>query len=337
MIIGSIKEQNTEETRVSITPAVAEKLTMSGNSVLLEKDIGYRAGFRDKEYLDAGAEFFDSPETIYQKSTLILQILPPSTDLISILTKNQLIAANFRNFETPMTTVNTRLLRLELVPRLSVAQTIDILSAQNTVRGYMAALYALSTSPQIAPQLMTAAASIKAAAALVIGAGVTGLQAASVFKRIGCRVTVLDINEQGRELAKSVGADFIMAPTEQDLNNAINGKSFILAAAAAPNGNAPQIITKEQLSLLPTGAVIIDTTAQNIGIAEDTLNTDRFHFHRNLFFERLAPLTASELWANNMLNLINLIKTPQEEPDLTLNYISPMLYPPVTPLKQTSA
>lgn len=211
------------------------------------------------------------------------------------------------------------------MPRTSVAQSIDILSAQNTVRGYAAALYALAHSSRIAPQLMTAAASLKAASALVIGAGVTGLQAASVFKRQGCRVTILDITPQAEELAKSVGADFSMAQNRDDLAVLLNGKSFILAAAAAPDGNSPQIISKDLLPSLQSGTVIVDTTENNVEIQENRKTTAAYRFYRNPLTERLMPLTASELWANNMYNLISTIAAPGDSFNLNADYIVPML------------
>lgn len=328
MLIGSIKEQNTAETRVSLTPPIVKKLITDGHSVILENDYGTRAGFSDTEYLNAGAYINENTNHIYAKSQIILQILPPTQEKLELLTNGQTIAADFRNFIFAYIPKDLNIIRLELVPRTSIAQSIDILSAQNTIRGYMGALYALYHSSRIAPQLMTAAASIKAATALILGTSITGLQAASVFKRQGCQVTIVDINEKSQELAKSVGAEFAMAPNKETLDELLTNKNFILAAAASPNGNAPQIITTEQLEFVASGAVIIDTTSKNIGIESDIKDTTRYHFYRNLYLERLAPDTASILWANNMYNLISLIVKENNMIDLSLNYISPMVYTP---------
>lgn len=328
MLIGSIKEQDFAETRVSLTPAIVKKLTNSGHSVMLEKDFGLKAGFSDSDYLTAGAEIIENPDNIYMKSQIILQILPPAQEKLELLTNGQVIAADFRNYTFTYIPQDLNIIRLELVPRTSIAQSIDILSAQNTVRGYMGALYALYHSPRIAPQLMTAAASIKAAATLIIGTSVTGLQAASVFKRQGCRVTIVDINEKSKELAQSVGADFAMAPNKEELSNLLTDKNFILSAAATPNGNSPQVITSDQLDVTANGAVIVDTTTHNIGIDSNTNNNRHYHFYRNIYLERLAPDTASVLWANNMYNLISLIVKEKNQIDLSLNYIAPMVYTP---------
>ncbi len=328
MLIGSIKEQTNAETRVSLTPPIIKKLIASGHSIILEKDYGIKSGFSDSEYLNAGALVSNNADEIYAKSQIILQILPPAQEKLELLTNGQTIAADFRNFIFTYIPKDLNIIRLELVPRTSIAQSIDILSAQNTIRGYTGALYALYHSPRIAPQLMTAAASIKAAAALIVGTSVTGLQAASVFKRQGCRVTILDINEKSKELAQSVGADFAMAPNKEALNELLTGKNFILSAAATPNGNSPQVITAEQLNYLAEGAVIVDTTSHNIGLETDTETNMHYHFYRNLYLERLAPDTASVLWANNMYNLITLIAKDNSQIDLSLNYISPMVYTP---------
>lgn len=328
MLIGSIKEQDTAETRVSLTPAIVKKLVDNGHSVILEKNYGLKAGFSDETYLTAGTKLTDNADTIYTSSQIILQILPPAQEKLELLTNGQTIAADFRNCTFSYIPKDLNIIRLELVPRTSIAQSIDILSAQNTVRGYMGALYALYHSPRIAPQMMTAAASIKAAATLIIGTSVTGLQAASVFKRQGCRVTIVDINEKSKELAQSVGADFAMAPNKEDLNQLIADKNFILSAAATPNGNSPQVITADQLDVTANGAVIVDTTTQNIGLESNIENTPHYHFYRNLYLERLAPDTASVLWANNMYNLISLIVKENNQIDLSLNYIAPMVYTP---------
>ncbi len=328
MIIGSIKEQESAETRVAITPSIAQKFISDGHSVILEKQYGEKSGFADKEYLNAGVHISENIQEIYSKAQIILQILPPEQNNLELLTNGQTIAADFRHFTLTFIPKDLNIIRLELVPRTSIAQSIDILSAQSTIRGYMGALYALYHSPRIAPQLMTAAASIKAANALIIGTSVAGLQAASVFKRQGCRVTIVDINEKSKELAKSVGADFAMAANKEELNALLADKNFVLSAAATANGNSPQVITEEQLIHLTNGAVIVDTTAQNIGIMENLAENLHYHFYRNLYMERLAPQTASILWANNMYNLISLIHNQKGYIDLSLNYISPMVYTP---------
>lgn len=332
MIIGSTKEQTPEETRTALTPSVVKKLISAGHTVLVEKTIGLKAGFTDTEYQTAGAQIIKTPEEIYTSAQIILQITAPSAQNLEKLSPHQLVIANFNDIDLTPYQKKAEFIRLETVPRTSVAQSIDVLSTQSTVRGYASALYTLSKSPRIAPQLMTAATSIKAAQALVIGASVTGMQAASVFKKQGCLVTILDINDKAKELAASVGASFAMISTPKELTALITDKNFILAAASSSTGSSPQIIKKNFLSLLKNKAIVVDTTSNNIEIKENSKTTPIFHFYRNIVAERLVPLSASELWANNMYNLISLLKTETGVYVDIPEYLAAMFYPPPKPL-----
>lgn len=325
MIIGSIKEQNPDETRVSLSPNVIQQLVSQGHSIWIERDFGIRAGWTDDAYTAAGANITNSPLPIIQKSQTIIQITPPIPEIIEKIAPHQLLITYFEHQNN--TAHKSQTIHLEKVPRTSVAQSIDVLSSQNTVRGYMAAIYALYHATRIAPQLMTAATSIKAATALVIGASITGLQAASVLKRVGCHVTILDINKEAEQLAKSVGAIFTTADSSQDIVNIIKNKDFIIGAASTSNKPAPQILTQSQLENIITHPVIIDTTDANI---EGLQSSPRYSFYRNLHFERLAPQTASILWANNILNLLNLIYNSKKF-DFSQDYIKAIYERPEQP------
>lgn len=325
MIIGAIKEINKTETRCALTPNVVKTLTQLGHKIILQKDIGIKSSFNNNEYINAGAILDLFPENIYTQSHILLQISPPKPETINLLNNKQLLISDFNQFDFTTIISNPQILRLEKIPRTSNAQTIDILSSQHTVRGYMGALHALYHSMRIAPQLITASTSIKPTSALVIGSSITGLQAATVFKRQGCKVTILDINENNKELAQSVGATFSIAKTKQDLIALIKDKNFILSAASS-NTSSPTILYDDLLKYITSYPVIIDTTSNNIEITKNKQITSKYHFYRNLQFEKLAPTTASELWANNMLNLLKTIITPNNQIDLSTDYISPMIY-----------
>lgn len=325
MIIGSIKEHNNLETRCALTPNVVKQLSRLGHQVLLQENIGIKSNFSNKSYIDSGAKLYKNPENIYNQTQIILQISPPKNELIKLLNINQLLISDFSLFNFTKINPKPQILRLEKVPRISVAQSIDILSSQHTIRGYMGAMYGLFHSKCIAPQLTTASTSLKPTTALIIGASITGLQASTIFKRQGCKVTILDINENNKELVHSVGAIFTSANTKQDLITLIKDKNFILSAASS-NTNSPTIIYNELLNHLNSNPVIIDTTANNIETSKNKQITTKYQFYRNLNFETLAPVTSSELWANNMLNLLNLIITPNNKLDFSTDYISQMLY-----------
>jgi len=322
MIIGSIKEREHSETRAALTPIVVQKLVAMGHTVVLEKHIGKLSGYTDSEYIKSGTQILNSAQEVYSKAQIILQILPPPPSLTKNLTSKQILIADFNEITSSKYSTKAKILRLERVPRTSVAQSIDILSSQSTVRGYMGALYALYHAERIAPQIMTAAASLKAASALVVGASLTGLQASSYLKKAGCRVTLSDINPQNKDLAASVGANFSSASSFDEITALLKNKDFIFTAASTSKKSL-SIITREMFPFIKPHTVVIDTTATNIDIKENVSN-HHFYFHRNRYFERLAPQTATELWANNMLHLLQII-SPENHLNLTDNRIIPML------------
>lgn len=325
MIISSIKEKDNNETRISLTPSIVNKLKNEGHTVILEKNYGQRAGYKDEEYLKVGAIISRSVEEICTQSDILTQIAPPDSQLLSLRNKEQLIIADFKKDLSYKHLPNIKYLHIEKIPRSSVAQSIDIQSTQATIRGYAGALHSLTASSHIAPQLMTGAATTKACTALVIGASITGLQAAAVFKRQGCIVTISDINEQAEELAKSIGVSFIKTEKSEEIRKTLADKNFILTAASSPTGNAPQIIGKEDLRHINSGTIIYDTTENNIDISENNKKTKDYKFYRNSTAERLFPATASILWANSIYNLIKLIITEEDEYDLSLPYIAPTI------------
>ena len=329
MIIGSLKEHTAEETRVSLTPSVVKRLVNEGFTILLEKDYGTNAGFSDKEYSNSGAKIALSPANILRDSQIILQISPPSPTMLKKLTSSHILIADFSSLPAPNAFQQAVYIRLEKVPRTSAAQNIDIISAQKTVRGYAAALHSLAKSSKMAPQLTTAAASIKPASALIFGAGVTGLQAASVFKKQGCRITIADINPEARELAQSVGAAFVLFSTPPDILPVLKMADFILASAQTSSGAAPVLLNKKDLSAVPSGCIIVDTTPNNINIPTNRYSNSGYHFYRLLFAERAIPTTASELWAGNMYNLLHRIINPDKQINLPGDLPAAMLCPPL--------
>jgi NAD/NADP transhydrogenase alpha subunit len=313
MIIGSLKEQSKDETRISLTPEVTQKLIAKGHAVLLEKGYGKTLYISDTAYLNTGAKVLETTDEILSKSEIIIQINPQQIQPKQLKTC-KLIIADFTDSHTNFAPVKE--LHLELVPRISVAQPIDILSAQSIVKGYMAAIYALYHAKRIAPQLITGATTIKPIKALVIGAGTTGLEIAAFLKKSGCKVTIADIREEAKNLAASVGAEFSLT-SSTDIATILSDKNIIISTV-----NAKSIITDKDLSSTITHAVVIDTTKQSINLTKTP--TD-FHFCRNTHFERLAPLTASDLFAHNILNLINIILPKPNTLDLSADYIKPIL------------
>lgn len=316
MIIGSILETDINETRTPLTPDVVQKLTSLGHTVLIEKNLGLKSFFKNETYEQKGA-IFTPPSKIYQTAELLLQISPPSPTYLSLLTNKQILIADFTNFN--FEPLNITFIRLENVPRTSVAQSIDILSSQDTIKGYASAIYALSHLPTIAPLLMTSSTTLKPAKALILGASITGLQASNVLKRNGCDVTILDINKENHDLAKSVGATLKTPSSQEELQELIKDKNIIIGAIN--NKNSPQIISPNLYSYINEDTIIVDTSSNNINLN----SFSNLNFYRNTNIERLHPKSASILWANNMLNLIELLTSNTKTPNLNHPIISPML------------
>ena len=332
MIIGSIKEKDKSEARVSLTPSSVNKLKNEGHTILLEKNYGMRAGFTDEEYLKAGAIISKSTEEICTQGDIISQISPSDISLLSLQNKEQLIIADFKNTSEYPQLPNTTYLHLEKVPRTSVAQSIDIQSTQATIRGYAAAIFSLAHANRIAPQLMTGAATTRASTALIIGASITGLQAAAVLKRQGCLVTIADVNDKAQELANSIGVNFIKTDKTEPIKNILKDKNFIITAASSQTGESPQIIQAEELRDISANTIIFDTTLNNVSITLNSKKTKTYKFYRNTLAERLFPQTSSELWASSILNLLKVIITS----DNTYNFSAPYIIPTLTDNHKTT-
>ena len=323
MIIGAIKETNITETRTPITPKTALELKKLGHTLLLESSIGSKSYFYDFDYYNASPKFL-TPTEIYQKADIILQISPPPKKYLKLLNENQLLIADFSDTNILKLKTKATIIRLEQVPRSSIAQGFDILSSQSLVKGYSAALYALSNCPSMAPTLFTPAASIKQIKALIIGASITGLEASSILKLNGAETFILDKDPKKEELIKSVEAKFIPYSASIPLNSILSNKDIIISAAFTPNFT-PTIITKKHLNSLANGTILIDTTTKNIKLPT-SFTPHNIIFYRNTHFEHLCPKTSSILFANNLLNLIKQITPTPSSIDLKHSSIRPMLY-----------
>ena len=324
MIIGSIKETPSLETRTALTPKTTYELNSLGHTILLEKDIGKKSYFNNKDYLKSKA-IFCSKSQIYQKSNIIIQITPPPQKYLNLLSSKQILISNFTHNEHLLSKTKATIIRLEKVPRTSNLQSIDTLSSQALTRGYNACLYALSQSPTIAPLLFTPATSLPKSKALIFGASITGLEIASMLKKNGANTSIIDTSTKQAELVHSVGAKFIHLHPSTNLSSILNDKDFIISAITSHTLKHPPILTTKDLKSLKSPSLLIDTTFSNIPIKSNFSQTSTYIFHRNPYFERLTPQTSSILFANNILNLIKLI-TPTSINTTDLSAISTMLH-----------
>ncbi len=335
MIIAVPAERTIEETRVAATPETVKKYTAWGFEVRVEKDAGNHAGFADGDYQRTGAKIVATPQELYQHADIILKINAPLPEEIQYLTSGQIIIANFQALAHPAqikTLADKGLvcMALDMLPRISRAQSMDILSSQSNLSGYAAIIEAASRLNKAIPLMMTAAGTVPPAKVLILGAGVAGLQAIATAKRLGAQVYAFDVRPQVKEQVESLGAKFIEVNQEhfetsggyasetsleyqKQQHAAITAQlattDIVISTALIPGKKAPILITEDMRKQMPDGAVIVDMAAASGGNVEGTVNGQSIKIGNleiigNSNPARLIPATASKLFANNIYNFL---------------------------------
>jgi len=292
VVVGVLSETAAQETRVALVPEIAAKLKAIGVRVLFERGAGAAAHFPDALYADV--EFSDAA-TILSSADVILKVQPPSLAEIGAIKKGAVVIGFMQAYARPdlVRALKERGITgfaMELVPRISRAQSMDALSSQASVAGYKAALIAADTLERFLPMLTTAAGTIRPAAVLVIGAGVAGLQAIATAKRLGAVVEAYDVRSATKDQIKSLGAKFIetgvsaegaggyareLTPEEKArqqevLDARIAASDAVISTASVPGRAAPRIILKAAVERMKAGSVIVDVAAEQGGNCELT-------------------------------------------------------------------
>lgn len=347
-ILGILKEP-AGENRVSILPETVSQLISLGLKVFIEKGAGERAYACDYEYIDIGAEIIER-KYLLSRSSVITSINPPSADDLSEVSGGTIVLSLFNPF------VNNNLVRvllernitgfsLELMPRITRAQSMDVLSSQATVAGYRAVLIAASHLPRFFPMLMTAAGSIKPAKVLVLGAGVAGLMAIATARRLGAVVEAFDTRSAVKDEVQSLGAKFIeVQGAKEDLSaggyaieqsedfqkrqrekiheRAVNS-DVIITTAQIPGRKAPLLITRETVERMKPGSVIIDLAASTGGNCELTENNKTVIVNGitligNSNLPSELPADSSRMFGKNIFNFIKLtVQEGELKPDFS--------------------
>lgn len=330
--LGVLKETAPGECRVAMVPEVAAKLKAAGARVLIERGAGAAAQFPDASFKDV--EFAADASQLLASADVVLKVQPPS-----IAELQQLRAgATFVSFMYPHLHVEmARTLRdrgltslaMELVPRISRAQSMDALSSQAAVAGYKAVLIAAQTLDRFFPMLTTAAGTIRPAQVLVIGAGVAGLQAIATAKRLGAVVEAYDVRSATREQVKSLGAKFVetgvsaegqggyareLTAEEKATQQAVLEKRMaaadaVITTAAVPGRPAPRLISKEAVANMKPGAVIVDIAAETGGNCEltragETVTVGGVKIVGPVNLASSLAYHASEMYSRNLFNLL---------------------------------
>ena len=348
MIIGVVKETYPGEQRVALVPAVLPSLTKGGMEVLIESKAGEQAGYPDSAYVEKGGKIADSRSQVFESSDCIVQVrlLGANTkegqEDLPNFRKGQMLVGMAEALSNPqsvqdLATQGVTSFALELMPRITRAQSMDILSSMGTVAGYKAVLLAANTLPKMFPMLMTAAGTVTPAKVLIIGAGVAGLQAISVARRLGAAVEAYDIRPAVKEQILSLGAKFVELPLEtgdaedkggyakaQDetfyrkqrelLGKVIASSDVVISTAAVPGKKAPILITADMVAGMTLGSVIVDLAAERGGNCEltkpgETIVAHGVTIHGPENLSSTIPYHASQMYAKNVATfLLHLVK-----------------------------
>lgn len=354
MIIGVVREGFPGERRVALVPAAVPALSKAGFEVVIESGAGEAAGYPDAQYRDKGARVVARREEALgadivlrvraagadgQQGTADLAALRPGQVVMGMcdpLGRPEALA--------PWAARGITLFALELLPRITRAQSMDVLSSMATVAGYRAVLLAAVTLPRMFPMLMTAAGTLTPARVFVIGAGVAGLQAIATARRLGAVVSAYDVRPAVKDQVQSLGARFVEMPLQaagaetaggyarqmdedfyrrqrELMHHVVAESDVVITTAAVPGKRAPVLVTEAMVAAMAPGSVIVDLAAERGGNCELTQPDQRVVCHgvtilgpTNLPAE--VPYHASQMYARNLTNFVlHLAKDGRFEPD----------------------
>ena len=339
MRISSLSEDLTNEKRVSVTPEIAKKYISLGFNLTLPKKYGFHLGFSDEEYRNLGVNLLNNDEELIKDSDLIIQLGLPNEYKLSLLKENQTLIGSLNAFSNKQKLENLKLKKincfsLELLPRITRAQSMDILSSQANLAGYKAVIEAFHAYEKAIPMMMTAAGTIPAAKVLVVGAGVAGLQAIATAKRMGAVVFATDVRMASKEQVESLGGKFLTVEGAENLETeggyakeateeykkkqeelmkqTIKNQDVVITTALIPGKKAPLIITEEMVLSMKPGSIICDlATSQggNVAFSERDKIIEK-NGVKIIGYSNYASRTAysaSGLLAKNIINFLSLL------------------------------
>lgn len=338
------KESASGERRVAIDPTVAKRLVSMGVEVLVEAGAGEAAGFSDSDYGDVSIV---DAKSVYKGADIVCRVQAPSSSEVAQIGEGAVLIGTLTPFKNPETigslaARNITSFAMEMIPRISRAQAMDVLSSQAAVAGYKAAIMGSDLAPRFFPMLTTAAGTIRPSKVIVIGAGVAGLQAIATARRLGAIVEGYDVRSATKEQVESLGAKFIelsitaegqggyareltdeeKQQQQEELADFIAKADVLITTAAIPGRPSPKIIPDSTVEKMKRGAVIIDLAAEGGGNCTltqpgETIVHQGVTIHAPLNVPSQVPFHASEMYAKNLLNFMSLfIKDGEIEMDL---------------------
>ena len=337
MIIGSISENKKFEKRVSLVPDIIKKYTNLGLEVQLTKGYGDHIGFSDESYIKAGANIIENKQEVLKNSNILIQLdLIEENDFINLKKDSTLVGSlNFSQNKDKIEKLKSNgvnIFSLELLPRITRAQSMDILSSQANLAGYKAVVDAFSYFEKAIPMMMTAAGTVPAAKVLIVGAGVAGLQAVATAKRLGAVVFATDVRIASKEQVESLGGKFLTVEgaenleteggyakeasedfkqkQEQLLSDTLKKIDIVICTALIPGKKAPIIIKDEMIKDMQPGSVIYDLAAIQGGNTAFTevdqiINKNGVKIMGEKNILNKLPISSSNLYAKNLFNFIS--------------------------------
>jgi len=336
MKIGVPKETAANERRVALVPDAVARLVKAGLEVAVEQGAGAGAAFPDDAYRAAGAGLAATAADIFGKNDVVLKVQPPATAEVGLYREGTALVAVFqpaaeRDMVAALAARKVTAFSLALLPRITRAQPMDVLSSQATVAGYKAVLLAATTAGRLFPMLVTAAGTLAPARVLVLGAGVAGLQAIATARRLGAVVSAFDVRPAVKEQVESLGAKFLQLEIAEQAETAggyakqlseethrrelafiaqhVKDADVVITTAAIPGKRAPVLITADAVRGMKPGAVIVDLAAETGGNCEVTepgkdVRRDGVVILGPLNLPSTVPLHASQMYARNIASFL---------------------------------
>ncbi len=340
MIIAVPKETEEHEQRVAITPDVAAQLIKKELEVWIEKDAGLKSNFLDAHYKEAGAKIVADRKALFEGADVLLAVQTPSAEELGYLRKNATLVCFLWALQHPdlvdtLKELGISALGMDAIPRISRAQNMDALSSMSSIAGYKASLIAANNLDKYFPMMMTAAGTIPPSKALILGAGVAGLQAIATCRKLGAVVEAYDVRPVVKEQVESLGAKFVEVPLEESdtetkggyakelskdsqerqkhvVHEHVKKSDIVITTALIPGRPAPLLVTKEMVADMKPGSVIVDLAAENGGNCElteagKTVVVNEVKIIGPVNLPSQLSNHASLLYAKNMMNLLNLL------------------------------
>jgi proton-translocating NAD(P)+ transhydrogenase subunit alpha len=336
MRIGVPKETAANERRVALVPDTVGRLVKAGLEVAVEQGAGAGAAFPDDAYRAAGAALAATPADVFGKSDVVLKVQPPTAAEVALCREGTALVAVFqpaaeRDVVAALAARKVTAFSLALLPRITRAQPMDVLSSQATVAGYKAVLLAATTAGRLFPMLVTAAGTLPPARVLVLGAGVAGLQAIATARRLGGVVSAFDVRPAVKEQVESLGAKFLQLEIAEQAETAggyakqlseethrrelafiaqhVKDADVVITTAAIPGKRAPILITADAVRGMKPGAVIVDLAAETGGNCEVTepgreVRRDGVVILGPVNLPSTVPLDASQMYARNVASFL---------------------------------